>query len=564
MFRICNVGVIPVLLLGFSAISEAAPKLRLTATTVGPVSITQGGNANQQTVEAYNAGDGTLSLQTTSSVSWLNATAGGSRQCSLREGVCIPVNITFNTASLARGTYTGVVTVSAPNALDAPQNITVTVQIGGGVPDSVNLYVAPNNSTDEVRFTSNSNLSAGASTQSGGPWLSVALEGTGTFRFTFPFRIIGRHLEGMAEGIYNGTMNVVGSAVAAENKSVPVRLQVTSQPIARVSASEIVFRIASGASTQTFPLNVFNGGLGTLTVSGASATTASGGSWLSTETNGNAVTVKANPANVANGAYSGTVTITSNGVNNSITVPVRMDIVAQGAPIAEYGRVVNSGNFDDGLAPGSVAAIYGEQFSYQEPAQNSTLPLSDSLGGTRVLVNDRPAPILLSSYNQVNFQIPYDTPAGEAIIRVERDGTAGNPLAVAIAPRAPRIVQIGNSGVVINADGSNAVFGRPSRPGELITIYAVGFGETTTPVSAGTAASAQPLAAISPMPKVVVGNAFMGAIVLDPVFVGLTPSIVGLYQVNVVLPEDIFVGDIPIAIEGDGYRSNSVLLPIRQ
>jgi uncharacterized protein (TIGR03437 family) len=299
-------------------------------------------------------------------------------------------------------------------------------------------------------------------------------------------------------------------------------------------------------------------------VSGASATTASGGSWLSAETNGNSVTVKANPANVANGAYSGTVTITSNGVNNSITVPVRMDIIAQGAPIAEYGRVVNSGNFDDGLAPGSVAAIYGEQFSYQEPAQNSTLPLSDSLGGTRVLVNDRPAPILLSSYNQVNFQIPYVTPAGEAIIRVERDGTAGNPLAVAIAPRAPRIVQIGNSGVVINADGSNAVFGRPSRPGELITIYAVGFGETTTPVSAGTAASAQPLAAISPMPKVVVGNAFMGAVVLDPVFVGLTPSIVGLYQVNVLLPQDIFVGDIQIAIEGDGYRSNSVLLPIRQ
>lgn len=560
----CNVGLIPVLLLGFCAISEAAPKLRLTATTLGPVSITQGGNFNQQTVEAYNAGDGDLSLQTSASVNWLGANVGGARTCSLREGACIPVNITFNTASLARGTYTGVITVSAPNALDAPQNITVTVLIGGGVPDSVNLYVAPNGSTDEVRFTSNSNLSAGGTTQSGGPWLSVALEGTGTFRFTFPFRIIGRHLEGMAEGIYNGTMNVVGSAVPTENKSVPVRLQVTSQPIARLSAAEIVFRIASGASTQTFPLNVFNGGLGTLTVSGASATTASGGSWLSTETNGNSITVKANPANVANGAYSGTLTITSNGVNNSITLPVRMDIVAQTAPLSEYGRVVNSGNFDDGLAPGSVAAVYGEQFSYQEPAQNSTLPLSDSLGGTRVLVNDRPAPILLSSYNQVNFQIPYDTPAGEAIIRVERDGTAGNPLALAIAPRAPRIIQVGNSGVVINADGSNAVFGRPSRPGELITIYAVGFGETSTPATAGAATAALPLAQITPMPKVVVGNAFMGAVVLDPIYVGLTPSIVGLYQVNVVLPEDIFVGDIQIAIEGDGYRSNSVLLPIRQ
>ncbi len=564
MFLKWNVGVIPVLVLGFCAVSEAAPKLRLTATTVGPVSITQGGTANQQTVEAYNAGDGNLSLQAAASVSWLGANVGGARPCALREGTCIPVNITFNASGLAKGTYTGVVTVSAPDALDAPQNITVTVQIGGGVPDSVNLYVAPNGSTDEVRFTSNSNLSAGATTQSGGPWLSVALEGAGSFRFTFPFRIIGRHSEGLAEGTYNGTVNVAGSAVPAENKSVPVRFQVTSQPIARLSTSEVVFRIASGAATQTYPVSVFNGGLGTLTVSGVSATTASGGNWLSADANGNSITLKANPSGVANGAYSGTVTIASNGANNSITLPVRMDIVAQGAPLAEFGRLGNSGNFDEGLAPGSVAAVYGEQLSYQEGTQNSTLPLSDSLAGTRVLVNDRAAPILFTSYNQVNFQIPYDTPEGEAVIRVERDGSAGNPLAATILPRAPRIIQIGNSGVVINADGSNAVSGRPSRPGELITIYAVGFGATSTPVTAGTATAAQPLAQISPMPKVVVGNAFMGAVVLDPIYAGLTPSIVGLYQVNVVLPEDIFVGDIQIAIEGDGYRSNSVMLPIRQ
>jgi uncharacterized protein (TIGR03437 family) len=559
-----NVGAIPLLLLSLTTVSQAAPKLRLTTTTVGPVSIAQAGNANAQTVEAFNAGDGNLALQTSASVAWLGTNVGSARSCTLREGDCIPVNITFNTASLARGTYTGVVTVNDPNALDAPQNITVTVQIGGGVPDSVNLYVAPNGSTDEVRLSSNSNLSAGATTQSGGPWLSVGLDGTGSFRFTYPFRIIGRHLEGMAEGVYNGTINVAGSSIATENKAVPVRLQVTSQPIARASMQQVEFRIATGSSAQSVPLGVFNGGTGTLTVSAASATTASGGDWLSVETSGNSVTVKANPANVPEGAYTGTVTVNSNGVNSSLTVPVRLSIVAQGAPLATFSRVVNSGNFDEGLAPGSVAAVYGEQLSYQEPAQNSALPLADSVGGARVLVNDLPAPVLFSSYNQVNFQIPYETAEGESVIRVERDGTPGNALAVLIAPRAPRIIQIGNSGVVVNADGSQTIGGRPSKPGEVITIYLVGLGATTSPATTGAAVAAQPLSVITPAPKVVIGSAFMGAIVVDPIYVGLTPGVVGLYQATLQLPHDIFEGDIQVAIEGDGYRSNSVLIPIRQ
>jgi uncharacterized protein (TIGR03437 family) len=192
------------------------------------------------------------------------------------------------------------------------------------------------------------------------------------------------------------------------------------------------------------------------------------------------------------------------------------------------------------------------------------LPLADSVGGARVLVNDLPAPVLFSSYNQVNFQIPYETAEGESVIRVERDGTPGNALAVLIAPRAPRIIQIGNSGVVVNADGSQTIGGRPSKPGEVITIYLVGLGATTSPATTGAAVAAQPLSVITPAPKVVIGSAFMGAIVVDPIYVGLTPGVVGLYQATLQLPHDIFEGDIQVAIEGDGYRSNSVLIPIRQ
>ncbi|MBL8176018.1 MAG: hypothetical protein JNK48_15175 [Bryobacterales bacterium] len=546
---------------------EAAPKLRLVTAAVGPISVTQGANAASQTVEAYNAGDGNLNLSAASSVAWVSATIGGARPCNLREGNCLPVQFQFQTGGLAAGVHTGTVTLSDAGALDAPQNITVTVQVGGGVPSEVNLYVAPNGATDEARFSTNSVLVPNVNTQSGGPWLSLALEGSGSFRFVFPYRIVGRHQEGMAEGSYSGTVALSNSQVAAENRTVQVRMQVTSQPIARSAAAEVSFRIAAGAPALERPLTLFNGGMGTLTLSDATAASASGGSWLSVQRNGNAVTMKADPAGLGAGSYAGTVSIASNAANSPLRIPVRLDVVAAGPPFAAFGGVLNSASFDEGLAPGGVAAVFGEQLSSQAPGAAPAIPLATQLNGVRVLVNDQAAPLYYTSYNQVNFQIPLNTPVGEATIRVERDGTAGNALAVQIAERAPRIIQIGNNGIVVNArDGSMVNFGgKPAKAGDVLTIYLVGMGVTDPVVATGSPApAAEPLARVAPEPKVILGSPFMGTIVLDPLFAGLTPSLVGLYQINVELPGDVPVGDIFLGVEGEGYRSNNIMIPIRE
>ena len=103
---------------------HAAPRLRLVLSTVGPVSIAQGasGGASQtQTVEAYNDADGSLNLKLASSVPWIVATAGAQRNCSSRPGVCIPLQFALNMSGLAAGISTGIVTVSDPNAVDAPR-----------------------------------------------------------------------------------------------------------------------------------------------------------------------------------------------------------------------------------------------------------------------------------------------------------------------------------------------------------------------------------------------------------------------------------------------------------
>ena len=125
--------------------ATAAPKLRLSTAALGPFSIAQGANGNDQSLDAYNEGDGALSLSVSSSASWLSASTNGTRACGQPGGVCTAIKVSLQTSGLSRGTVTGFVTVSDPNALDAPQTIAVTVQIGGGVPDRMQFIVPPNN-----------------------------------------------------------------------------------------------------------------------------------------------------------------------------------------------------------------------------------------------------------------------------------------------------------------------------------------------------------------------------------------------------------------------------------
>src|SRR5258708_6642455 len=123
---------------------SAAPKLRLVQTALAPVTIAQGSNGPVQSVDARNAGDGSLSLQLSSSATWLVPSLGPAHTCADGNGACIPIQMALQTASLAKSAYTGIVTVNDPNAIDAPQTIAVTVQIGGIVPATLEYFLPPN------------------------------------------------------------------------------------------------------------------------------------------------------------------------------------------------------------------------------------------------------------------------------------------------------------------------------------------------------------------------------------------------------------------------------------
>ena len=547
---------------------EAAPKLRLESASFGPYSIAEKSNGSAQTVEAYNAGDGTLALQTASSASWLSASVGAARNCTSRSGSCLPVQLQFQTSSLAKGSYTGFVTVSDPNATDAPQTISVTVQIGGGVPDKVDMYVTPEG-TAETRFYTNSTVNG----QAGQSWLRLALEGTGSFRFSFPY-LVRVNAAGLSEGTYNGTINVTGSSFAPDNKQIAVNMRVASQPIAVATPGRLRVRLAQGAPKQLQYVVLSNSGAGTLTyyAGAVSASTP----WLALGAPvGLYAPLTLDASNVSPGVYQGSVTLNTNAANGPLTVPVELEVVAQRTPLITYGGVVNNATFLAGaVAQGDLVAIFGEQFLMKDPVQAPKLPLTENLGGVRVLVNGRAVPIYYVSYGQINAQLPYDMPAGAIEVQVERDGQVGNKVSGEIAERAPRLLRlgIGDYGIIVNQDYTfpipvtAGIASHPAHPGDTLTIYATGLGQTSPAAVAGVASpSAEPLARVTPTPNVVFSITFMGQTsTVAPSFVGLTPAYVGLYQINVTIPADAPLGrEVPLFLDfGGDLTSNRVNVAI--
>ncbi len=541
--------------------------LRLVSSTVGPMSIPSGTTSASRTVEAYNAGDGALSLTVSSSASWIVATAGTARNCTTTTDArsCIPIQLALSTGNLAAGLSTGVVTVSDPNAVDAPQTITVTVRVGG-----VDLHVAPGGSRD-LPIATQSMVASHVTTQDGNSWLTLVLDGTGSFRFSYPYRIHIQPPAAMAEGVYNGSVATSGPA-AADTQTIPVTMRITSQPIAQATPDHLAIRLAQGAPPLAAGVSVANAGAGSLSIAGVSAT----GSGLTATPGAGGAVATFDAGSLAPGTYDGSLSIASNAVNGTLAVPVSFEVVPKAAPLIRYQGVVDNGTFGAGetVARGDVMVVLGEQLSFDPLTVGKAPPLDTTVGGATVLVNGKPVPMYYSSYGQLAFQMPADAPLGTNLVQVQRDGLTSNTVSVNVAERAPRLLVIGTTGygAIQNAADFSlpmpegalpGVLTHPAKAGDTLVMYAIGLGPTSPAVATGEPApSAEPFARLTTDPQVSFGVGIFGANV-SPVFAALTPAFAGLYQINVTIPPDAPKGTVDVRLAFPDSVSNSVWIAVQ-
>lgn len=182
-----------------------------------------------------------------------------------------------------------------------------------------------------------------------------------------------------------------------------------------------------------------------------------------------------------------------------------------------------------GVAPGSYLSIFGSNLAPGTQI-NGTQNLPVALGPVSVSFDTAtaslPGRLAFVTPGQVNVQVPWELQGQTAAsIKVTVQDSPGNVYTLPIAPYSPGIFAIvdENGGVVSNSN--------PARQGHNITIYCNGLGPVTNQPADGDPSPSSPLARTVTAPTVAIGN--QSATVL---FSGLTPTTVGLYQVNVTVP----------------------------
>lgn len=227
-------------------------------------------------------------------------------------------------------------------------------------------------------------------------------------------------------------------------------------------------------------------------------------------------------------------------------------------PEISAGGVVNGASFLPKVAPGSLFTIFGSSLALTTQSA-SALPLSTNLAGSSVTIGGKSAPLVFVSPSQINAQVPYETLEGQSVpVVVTVDGVASQPVNVAVVPAAPGIFQFGQKRAVVqNQDYSVNTADNPAAANSYVVAYLTGSGNLDNPVPSGAPAAADPIS----RPKGPV-TATINNMPADVLFGGLTPSFVGLMQVNLKVP-NLQPGTYPLVVTVNGEKSNAAMLTVQ-
>jgi uncharacterized protein (TIGR03437 family) len=246
-------------------------------------------------------------------------------------------------------------------------------------------------------------------------------------------------------------------------------------------------------------------------------------------------------------------------------------------PQIKPGGVVNAATYSASapLAPGVLFSVFGvgAVLTDGSTAGAGITPLPTRLAGARLLVNGVAAPLFYASPGQINAQFPVEL-AGvtSATVQVEVQsarGTVTSPaVTVPVAPFSPGIFtqdQNGSGpGSIFRASDFSKICppGRfdcganPAMPGEAVSIFMTGLGAVNGLWASGQAASSALSTTTTPVVTI-------GGVQAQVSFSGLATRFVGLYQVNVIVPDISLKGtDIPLTLSIGGQASNTVTIAI--
>jgi uncharacterized protein (TIGR03437 family) len=197
--------------------------------------------------------------------------------------------------------------------------------------------------------------------------------------------------------------------------------------------------------------------------------------------------------------------------------------VDSGATVEWIGRTPYLWGFGGTLIPGLTATLSGTGLS--DTVLNATVPLNDWLGNVTMWIGERKVPVIQVSPSSVSFLAPWNVQPTGGPVRVLAEAPGDHTpfyfpeVETTVAIDAPR------AGAIARQDWQPTYSG-PVNTGEIIHVFAIGFGPVAPEVQDGAAAPAvEPLARLTQ--SLTCSNA-------EIVYAGLAPyAVERVYQLDI-------------------------------
>ncbi len=214
--------------------------------------------------------------------------------------------------------------------------------------------------------------------------------------------------------------------------------------------------------------------------------------------------------------------------------------------------VVNAASLQPGIAPNTWVTIKGSNLAgttdnWNNSVVNGVLPTV--VDDVKVTIGGKPAFVYYISPGQLNVLAPDISPGSVDVIVTTSNGTSA-PFSTAASDLSPAIFPWpGNQVVATRQDFSFAV--KPgtfpgattvaAKPGDVIILWATGFGATNPPYPIGHATPSDTTYSTATAPTVTISG---NSVVLFGA--ALAPGSAGVYQIAIQVPNNLANGDYPI------------------
>lgn len=246
---------------------------------------------------------------------------------------------------------------------------------------------------------------------------------------------------------------------------------------------------------------------------------------------------------------------------------------------------VDAASFSRSVAPGQIVAAFGTGFPVGTVISSAAAatPLPLSLEQVSVRVNTIYVPLFYAGATanggfQVNYQMPFETPPGTAQVEVLWGGRLIASEYLMVSESAPAAFTFSQSGTgqavalnqdfSINGSAASSPAGKPEARGRFVIVYGCGQGRQLIDSATGqfltllsgypAPASGVPLYTTSAVPTVTIGG-----VQAQVGFSGLAPGFVGLWQLNVRIPDNAPTGAaVPLVITYGNRTSRSTTIAV--